>query len=107
MRCILHIFGTRAPCLQMDVQGFSRETVANATAASGLDLHYAKEKNREFFRGFSGAQKLWGLHHCREIINLRDIQGPSVSPPFLDEFWHMFSTYEYRYKWGNLFERYL
>ena len=52
--------GTWAPCLQMDVQGFSRETVANATAASGLDLHYAKV--REFFPnrascGFSGAQK--------------------------------------------------
>jgi hypothetical protein len=43
----------------MDVQGFSRETVANATAASGLDLHYAKEKNREFFLRIFGAQKLW------------------------------------------------
>jgi hypothetical protein len=29
--------------VQMDVQGFSREIVANATAASGLDIHYAKE----------------------------------------------------------------
>jgi hypothetical protein len=40
----------------MDVQGFSRETVANATAASGLDLHYAKE--RDFFADFLGPQKL-------------------------------------------------
>jgi hypothetical protein len=36
----------------MDVQGFSRETVANATAASGLDLHYAKEQTKKSAKSF-------------------------------------------------------
>jgi hypothetical protein len=65
----------------MDVQGFSRETVANATAASGLDLHYAKE--REFF-----LRIFWGP----EIIHFEGCPGALRTPtlPFLDEFWHMF-----------------
>ena len=45
MRRALYVLATCQPLPheQMDVNGFSPVTVANATAASGLDLHYAKE----------------------------------------------------------------
>ncbi len=84
--------GTRAPCLQMDVQGFSRETVANATAASGLDLHYAKE--RDFFADFLGPQKLWTIPLSRNNTSWGMSRAPLYPHPPLP--WWVLAHVSYR-----------